>query len=180
MKFLKQKNISKFSITDQTLFANQYGRAVMNLTGAVRLPKGTTAQRPNDSLVRTLGGADGFIRYNIDIDGVTGGPIGVEAYVDGVWEVVRAPGANAITKQTFPAGDGNETLFGPLNRIPASANNVIVLIGNVFQISDTNFILEQNPIGKDPGWYIKFTSPVPELSDLGTPEVVTVLYGYAN
>jgi plastocyanin len=88
MKFLKQKNISKFSITDQTLFANQYGRAVINLTGAVRLPKGSSAQRTDVGLVRTLGGADGFIRYNTDIDTVTQEPIGIEVYVNGIWEAV--------------------------------------------------------------------------------------------
>jgi hypothetical protein len=167
MKFLKQKNISKFSITDQTLFANHYGRAVMNLTGAVRLPKGTTAQRPDLSLVRTLGGADGFIRYNTDTDTI-------EALVDDVWEVVRAPGATAITKQTLGPGDGEETVFGPLVKIPASANNIIVLVENVFQISDTNFVLVQNPAGKAPGWYLDFSEAVP------TDKNVTVLYGYAN
>jgi hypothetical protein len=154
----------------------------MNLTGAVRLPKGTTAQRPDLSLVRTLGGADGFIRYNTDNDSVTGSPIGIEAYVDGVWEVVRAPGAAAITKQTLGPGDGTETVFGTLNRIPASANNIIVLVENVFQIPDTNFTLEQSSAGSlsgpnEPyadGWYIKFAEAVP------IDKFVTVLYGYAN
>lgn len=175
MKFLKQKNISKFSISDQTLFANQYGRAVMNLTGAVRLPKGTTAQRPDLSLVRTLGGSDGFIRYNTDTDTI-------EALVDGLWEVVRAPGSVTITKQSIGPGDSDETVFGPLIKIPASANNIIVLVENVFQISDTNFTLEQSSEGNltgpnapyADGWYVKFTEAVP------TDKVVTVYYGYAN
>jgi hypothetical protein len=64
MKFLKQKNISKFSISDNTLIANHYGRAVMDLTGGLRIPKGTTAQRPQLSNVRTPNGPNGYIRYN--------------------------------------------------------------------------------------------------------------------
>jgi hypothetical protein len=122
----------------------------MNLTGAVRLPKGTTAQRPDLSLVRTLGGADGFIRYNTDIDSVTGDPIGIEAYVDGVWEVVRAPGSGTITKQTLGPGDGVEQIFGPLRtefeyKYTANLDNLIILVENVWQIAGTNVILIQNP-----------------------------------
>jgi hypothetical protein len=143
MKFLKQKNISKFSISDQTLFANQYGRAVMNLTGGLRLPKGTENQRPQLDDVRTLGGAEGFIRYNTDTKTI-------EAYVDGVWEVVRAPGAATITKQTLGPGDGIEMIFGPLlsqfeYKYTASLDNLIVLVENVIQISGTNTTLIQNP-----------------------------------
>jgi hypothetical protein len=82
MKFLKQKNISKFSISDNTLFANQYGRAVMDLTGGLRLPKGTTAQRPQLINVRTPEGPDGYIRYNTTMNVI-------EAYIDGSWVVVR-------------------------------------------------------------------------------------------
>lgn len=143
MKFLKQKNISKFSISDQTLFANQYGRAVMNLTGGLRLPKGTENQRPQLSGVRTLGDAEGFIRYNTDTKSI-------EAFVDGVWEVVRAPGAATITKQSLGPGDGIEQIFGPLHddfeyKFTADLNNLIILVENVWQIAGTNVILIQNP-----------------------------------
>ncbi len=173
MKFLKQKNISKFSITDQTLFANHYGRAVMNLTGAVRLPKGTTAQRPDLSLVRTLGGADGFIRYNTSINPITNTPIGIEAYVDGVWEVVRAPGATTIVKQTLGPGNNSEVAFGPLTKTPSSDNNIIVLVENVFQISETNFNLSYNHNGSG-DTFIVFTEPVPSA------KFATVYFGFNN
>jgi hypothetical protein len=102
MRFLKQKTLSKYSPSDQTLFANQYGRAVMEITGGLRIPKGTTAQRPQLSGVRTTGGANGFIRYNTTTNSI-------EAYIDNVWEVVRAPGATAITKQTIEGANGIET-----------------------------------------------------------------------
>ena len=143
MKFLKQKNISRYSVSDQTLFVNQYGRGVMNYVGGLRLPKGTEAQRPQETDVRTLGGADGFIRYNTDTNTI-------EALIDGIWEVVRAPGANTITKQTLGPGDGVEQIFGPLltdfeYKFTADINNLIVLVENVWQIAGTNHVLIQNP-----------------------------------
>lgn len=179
MRFLKSKVLSRFSPSDQTLFTNQYGRAVMNLAGGLRLPKGTTAERPQgtksgDSSVRTLGGVNGFIRYNTDIDPDTGLEIGIEAYVGGAWEILRAPGAGAIVKQTITTADGIETTFGPLERIPASENNIIVLVENVFQISDTNFNLSYNYLGTPGDTRIVFTSPPPPAKN------ITIYFGYAD
>ena len=166
MKFLKAKTLSKFSPTDQSLFSNLYGRAVMELAGGIRLPKGTTAQRPNVSGVRTLGGPNGFIRYNTDTDSI-------EAYVAGIWEVVRAPGASTITKQTLGPGNEMDTVFGPLDKIPESADNIIVLVENVFQISSSNFNILYNYLGSGNA-YIEFTSPVP------LDKYVTVYFGYSD
>lgn len=150
MKFLKQKTLSKFTPNDNTLITNQYGRAVMDLSGAVRLPKGTTAQRPNLSGVRTPNGADGYIRYNTSVgpDGVN--EIGLEAYVGGAWEVVKAPRASTIIRDTFGPGDAVAQIFGPLEpyfalSYAASPHNIIVLIENVWQIGVTNFTVVQNP-----------------------------------
>jgi len=165
MKFLKQKNISKYSITDQTLFTNQYGRAVMGLTGGLRLPQGTTVQRPQTSGVRYPGNAsefaDGTIRYNLDTNSL-------EALIAGVWEVVRAPGATTITKQTLGPGNDVDVNFGPLTLTPSSADNIIVLVENVMQISTTNYTLTSS------NTVITFTSPVP------TGKYVTIYFGFAN
>lgn len=165
MKFLKQKNISKYSVTDQTLFTNHFGRAVMGLTGGLRLPQGTTAQRPNTSGVRYPGDAsefaDGTIRYNLDTNSL-------EALIAGVWEVVRAPGATTITKQTLGPGDGVAVAFGPLTLTPSSPDNIIVLVENVMQISTTNYTLTSS------NTVITFTSPVP------VGKFVTVFFGFAN
>jgi len=166
MRFLKQKTISKYSPSDNTLFTNHYGRAVMDLTGGLRLPKGSTSQRPQLSGVRNPNGANGFIRYNTTTNSI-------EAYIDGVWEVVRAPGATTITKQTLTGADGIETTFGPLSQIPSSENNILVFVENVFQISDTNFNLVDNYLGSGQT-YIVFTSAVPLGKD------ITVYYGFAN
>ena len=181
MKFLKQKNISRYTINDNTLIANQYGRAVMDLTGGLRLPKGTTAQRPQLSGVRTPEGPDGFIRYNVDTHEI-------EAYIDGDWVTVRAAAGSAITKQTLGPGNYEEEFFGPLSIDPKQEDNIIVLVENVFQISITNFTIVQNPPGLakatygdvvidepyPPGIYLKFAEPIP------LDKNVTVYFGYSN
>jgi hypothetical protein len=185
MKFLKTKNISKFSINDRTLIAypdaNGPGnRVVINAKGGMMLPKGTTAERPQLTGVRQPTDANGTIRYNTNTNSI-------EAYVGGAWEVVRAPGASAIAKQTLGPGDDTETVFGPLNTsflaaYSASDDNIIVLVENVFQISTTNFTVEQSVSGNltgpnapyADGWYVKFTSSVP------TGKFVTVYFGYSN
>lgn len=166
MRFLKQKTLSKYSPSDNSLFTNHYGRAVMDLSGGLRLPKGSTVERPQVSGVRNGNGANGFIRYNTDTNSL-------EAYIDGVWEVVRAPGATTITKQTLGPGDDVETTFGPLDIEPSSENNILVFVENVFQISDTNYNLDYNYLGSGQT-YIQFTSPVP------LDKYVTIYFGFAN
>ena len=178
MRFLKQKSLSRINPTDQTLFTNQYGRAVMNLKGGLMLPKGTTAQRPfgtdsGEAGARHPAGVNGYIRYNTSIDTLTGFEIGIEAYIDGAWEVIRAPGESTIRKQTLGPGDGIETTFGPLERIPSSANNILVLVENVLQLSETNYNLVDNYLSSG-NTYIVFTSPIPFSKN------VTILFGFAN
>ena len=196
MKFLKQKNISKFSISDNTLIANHYGRAVMDLTGGLRIPKGTTAQRPQLSNVRTPNGPNGYIRYNTTTNAV-------EAYINGVWEVVRASGSTAIQVSRL-AANGTETTFGPLNsayvtNYTASDYNVMVLVDNVMQIgAKVNYTIVKRQSGSfvsvnyspfsssgpgsytDGEYYIQFSTAVPALSGTGDPIYVTVFYGYGN
>ena len=192
MKFLKQQNINRFNPRDQRLFTNQFGLAVMNLNGGLRVPQGTEAQRPDPTKGRWPGitstqvgdeYADGTLRYNIDTNSL-------ECLINGIWEVVRAPGSAAITKDPAGTGDGVETVF-PLLTVPTgtsyqaddpASNNIIVLVENVWQISGTNFNVYQSVSGSltgpnapyADGWYVKFTSPVP----LAKP--VTVYYGFAN
>jgi len=167
MKYLKGASLNKFSPSDTDLFVNAAGRAVMNIPGGLRLPKGTEAERPTLSGIRQAGGANGTIRYNTDTDSI-------EAYVGGAWEIVRAPGATAIQKQTLGPGDAVETVFGPLDFEPAAAENVIVLIENVFQVSDTNYTLIYDYLGTPGDTRIQFTSPVPFGKN------VTLLFGFAN
>jgi uncharacterized protein (UPF0333 family) len=192
MKFLKTKNISKFSINDRSLIAYPDGvgpgnRVVVNAKGGMMLPKGTTAQRPQLSSVRQPTDANGTIRYYTSLSSI-------EAYVGGTWVIVASPVASAIVKQTLGPGDGVERVFGPLNSTAAfltaysaSDDNIIVLVENVMQISTTNYTVVQSngttPINGNvyaAGWYINFTSAVPASGGGGNPVYVTVYYGYAN
>lgn len=193
MKYLKTKNISKFSINDRSLISypssNGPGnRVVMNAKGGLMLPKGSTAQRPQLTSVRQPTDANGTIRYNTSTNQI-------EAYVGNTWVILASPVASAITKQTLGPGDGVETVFGPLNSTPAyitaysaSPDNILVLVENVFQISTTNYSVVQSVGGSlsgpnapyADGWYVKFTSPVPASGSGGNPVYVTIFYGYAN
>lgn len=171
MKFLKQKNISKFSISDNTLMAYPKGvgpgnRVVVNATGGLLLPKGTTSQRPQLSGIRQPADANGTIRYNTTTKSL-------EAYIDNVWEIVRAPGAATVTKQTLGPGDYVQTIFGPLSKIPATEDNIIVLVENVFQISDTNYNLLYNYLGSG-DCYIEFTEAVP------LDKNITIYFGFSD
>lgn len=165
MKFLKQKTLSRYSPSDNAMFTNHYGRAVMDLTGGLRLPKGTTAQRPQLSSVRTPNGPNGFIRYNTDSNEV-------EAYVDGAWETVVAPGVSAVSRQELGPGDDVETTFGPLDEVPSTELSILVYVENVFQHSDTNFNLVYDYLGTPGDTRIVFTSPVP------LDKYVYIYYGY--
>jgi hypothetical protein len=174
MKFLKTKNISQFSINDRALIYYPAGngpgnRIVVNANGGMMLPKGTTAQRPQLTGVRQPTDANGTIRYNITIPAL-------EAYVGGAWVTVASPFAAAITKQTLGPGDGTSTIFGPLNATyapsyAASADNVLVLVENVMQISTTNFTLNQNPSSSGTGAEINASTLT--SANNGTSYVIT-------
>ena len=67
----------------------------------------------------------------------------VEFYQAGVWKPIRLQEPTTITQQSLGNGDGTETVFGPLNSgntafpVPSAAQNVIVLVENVFQLATT-------------------------------------------
>lgn len=240
MKYLKTKNISQFSISDRTMIVYPDGvgpgnRVVFNSKGGLMLPKGTEAQKPQLSLVRQPIDANGTIRYNTTFSRI-------EAYVGDAWVTVASAFGTAIVKEQLGPGDGAATIFGPLNTTyaasyAASADNVIVLVENVMQISATNYNIVQNPtssntgaetnataltaanngtgyvitaigstdftlIGaaantvgtvfvktggtgsgtgkvREVGYYLSFTSAVPDTGGGGNPVFITVYYGYA-
>jgi hypothetical protein len=208
MRFLKQKTLSQYSASDDSLMiydnrdlathTQEGGRAVMDITGALRLPKGTTSQRPKLSNVRTPNGPNGYIRYNTTTNAV-------EAYINSTWEVVKASGSTAIQVGRF-AANGTETTFGPLNTnadyvtsYTGSDYNLMVLVDNVIQIGGTvNYTVVKRQAGvfvsvnntpfssSGPGtytngeYYVQFPSAVPALGGSGQPIYVTVFYGYGN
>lgn len=176
MKFLKGQNLSRYSPVDNALAINSYGRAVMDINGGLMIPKGTTAQRPYltadvrhgaNGEVDTSKIPNGYMRFNTDTEEF-------EGYINGRWETIRAPGASTVSIETFGPGDGTETVFGALANVPASQNNLLVFVENVFQIPGENFEMVQNPAGKPAGYYLEFYTAVP------FSKTVTVFFGFAN
>ena len=173
MKFLKAQTTNIRGI--------QHGKGIyfdadegvrMESTNSLNLPRGNNAQRPNTAQI-------GQIRYNTQENYV-------EFYQAGVWKPIRLQEPTTITQQSLGNGDGTETVFGPWNSgntafpVPSAAQNVIVLVENVFQLSTTNYTLEQSVSGNltgpnqpyADGYYIKFTQAVP----VGKP--VTVIHNF--
>ena len=95
-------------------------------TDALRVPNGTTGQRPS--------GATGIIRYNTttgSYEGSTDGSTFVSFAIAG--------SAPTFTKEST-TGDGSTTTFaGFFSSAPESANNVFVYIDNVYQEPTENY-----------------------------------------
>lgn len=175
MRLLKAQNTNLRNIYGNGVKYDVNGQVIMDSTNVALLPKGTTSQRPTSP-------NNGHVRYNTTTNQL-------EAYQNSAWRQLRFKEPNqdpGITQQALGNGDATETVFGPLVSgdteypVPAAAQNVLVFIENVFQVSTTNYTLEQSVSGSltgpgNPyadGWYIKFTSPV----DAAKP--VTVLHNF--
>lgn len=188
MKFLKSQNISRYSPSDNTFQVNAAGRAVMDFNGGVMVPKGTTAERPDVSSVRqpaegnTTYPANGYLRFNTDTNSF-------EGYINGVWETMAASSSAAITKQTLGPGDYSDTIFGPLltdekyvTSYSASADTLLVLVENVFQLSSTNFTIVQNPSSTGDGAEEQAIDMVDGseyvITDLGTTDFTLIGAGW--
>lgn len=142
MRLLKSQNTNLRNIYGDGVKFDVNGQVIMDTTNAVLVPKGTTAERPSSPV-------NGHYRYNTDDNRF-------EIYEAGAWYGVRiaAPSSSApITQQNLGSGDAVETIFGPLNSgdsdypVPVAAQNILVFVENVFQISGTNYSLVQNPGG---------------------------------
>jgi hypothetical protein len=174
MKYLKTGVLSDFGTKGRSFKVNTYGRIITDSTNSLELPIGTTGQRPELGL-----STNGLIRFNSSLNVI-------EAYFTdnqgSGWEIVKKAARTAITKQTIP-GYSTETIFGPLVEIPASINNIIVIVENVVQIGTTNFVLVTDPAGPSPsregssypaGTYIQFTDD----DSVPTGIDITILYGF--
>ena len=174
MRLLKAQNTNRRTIYGRGVQFDVDDQVYMESTNSIRVPKGTTAERPANP-------ENGHFRYNTTDNRF-------EVYEAGVWAGVRGatPVLVGITQQGLGNGDASETVFGPLASgdaefpVPAAAQNVLVFVENVFQISTTNYTLEQSVGGNltgpnapyADGWYIKFSS----APDLGKP--ITVLHNF--
>jgi len=154
MRYLKQQTLSRRAIFDTTLYSDTSNNNVFvspTGLGSLVLPNGTTAQRNGTYL--------GAMRYNTQTNevevyqGSTGGGTAN-------WRSLRFKEPTAIIQQNLGAGDGSNTMFGPLNSayapnqlnyssdIPQSGGaaagqyggqNVLVVVENVLQLNGYNY-----------------------------------------
>ena len=90
---------------------------VIEGTGSIRVPDGTTGQRPGSP-------AAGMFRYNTTTSKF-------EGYTDD-WGDIGGGGANTFTRNAY-TGDGSTTAF-TLSQTVNSENDLIVFIEGVFKI----------------------------------------------
>lgn len=139
MRLLKAQNTNLRQINGRGVQVDVNDQVFMESTNSIRVPKGTTAQRPASP-------ENGHFRYNTTENVF-------ELYEAGGWRNVRSaePVRVGITQQTLGYGDAVETIFGPLASgdpnfpNPSAAQNVLVFVENVFQLATTNYTLIQNP-----------------------------------
>jgi hypothetical protein len=175
MRLLKRQTTNLRNIAGKGVQYDVDDQVILDSTNVMLVPKGTTGERPASP-------NNGHLRYNTSLDEF-------EVYQDTAWRNLRfkEPNRNpGIVQQNLGVGDAVETTFGLLDSqdpdypIPDAAQNILVFIENVFQISTTNYDLVQNPAGNSPstglpypsGWYIQFGTAVP----LGKP--ITVLHNF--
>ena len=139
MRLIKAQTTNLRSITGKGIQYDINDQVIIDSNNVLRVPKGTTAQRPSSP-------TEGHIRYNTDTNEF-------EGYQNGAYRKFRykEPNSVGIIQQNLGSGDAVETIFGPLASgdsdypAPAAAQNVLVFVENVFQISGTNYSLVQNP-----------------------------------
>ena len=190
MRFIKQQttNLRRIQPTSKGVKQDIDDQVVMVSARAMVVPVGTLEERPGEDGIATSS-AVGQVRYNSTDQQL-------EAYQNGAWRELRFKEPNqdpGIVWQNLGVGNvaADETVFGefqsndPDYPVPASANNILVLIENVVQIPTTNYTIHQTPeitsgganegpnhpyTSTGSGWWIKFTSPVP------TGKPVTVIH----
>jgi len=175
MRLIKAQNTNLRNIYGKGVKYDINDQVIVDSANVLLIPKGSQAERPDSP-------TNGHLRYNTDDNQF-------EVYQNGAWRELRFKEPNqdpGIVQQNLGNGDADETVFGPLDSgdsdfpVPAAAQNILVFVENVFQISGTNYTLEQSVSGNltgpnapyADGWYIKFTS----APDLDKP--VTVLHNF--
>lgn len=142
MRLLKAQNTNLRNIYGKGVRYDTNDQVILDSNNVMLVPKGTTAERPSNP-------TNGHLRYNTDLNEL-------EVYQESSWRSVRFKEPNndpGIVQQNLGNGDAAETLFGPLDSqdpntdftAPSAAQNILVFVENVFQISTTNYTLVQNP-----------------------------------
>jgi hypothetical protein len=118
---IAQNSILTRHIDDNQITGDQLADdLVLSGTGAIRMPDGTTGQRPGSA-------AAGMFRYNTTDSKF-------EGYTDSWGEIGGSSGASTFTRKEF-TGDGSETEF-TLDTTPSDENDLMVFIEGVYQNQD--------------------------------------------
>lgn len=141
MRFLRNLNLNPKAPHDKRFNITKSDEVQFNTDRSVLLPAGPTANRATSPVA-------GMMRLNTDTDQV-------EVYQSGVWRSLRFKESSQITLQNLGLGDGQSSLYGPLNPAPPAivqsgttwtGANLMVYVENVFQIYNTNYLIQQNPV----------------------------------
>ena len=177
MRFLKTLSLNRRAIYDSRVALDTGNNLTLADSFTMILPKSNaTVTSPTV----------GQMRYN-----TTSNQVEVYQGVGGgaTWRSLRYKEATQINRENY-TGDGSNTVFGPLTYQPPTVvesgatwtgNNLIVILGNVIQVENTNFLIRlgsalgspYNTSPNDTKYYIQFTSATPGLS---TP--IVILSGY--
>ena len=172
MRYLRQQNINRRAPYDQRLYVDMTDSIVMTTTNNMLMPKGTTTERPASPVT-------GMMRYN-----TTTNQVEIYQGSSATWRAIRYKESTQINKQSY-LGDGVTADYGPLNPQPPtiidsdstwSGDNLIIIVGGVFQIYNTNYLIVDGSevSGGTTGLkYVRFTSASPGLN---TP--ITFLHGF--
>lgn len=173
MRFLKTLTLNRRAVYDSRVALTTSNTFTLADSQSMVLPKSNTS---------VASPTVGQMRYNTTTDqvevyqGIGGGA---------TWRSLRFKESTQINRDNY-TGDGASTVFGPLTYQPPSVvqsgatwtgNNLIVIIGNVFQVENTNYLIRLgSALGapydtppNDTKYYIQFTSATPGLS---TPIVI--------
>ena len=184
MKFLKKSQLNFRNVKDDSVAVQISNEITLNTPNAVRIPKGTTGQRPGgvDSINAT---SLGQMRYNS-----TTNEIEVYQGVGGraAWRSLRYKESTQIVQQDLGTGDDEEYIFGPLNPTPPTSDlvddksswggqNLLVFVENVMQLHTTNYVIIQNPC-RVTGTIISFAAGTKKITSSNTAIINWVSRGY--
>ena len=149
MRFLKRQTLNRRVPNDNRLYVDKDSAVIMDTNTYLMLPAGDLGSRPV--------GSNGMVRYNTTSSEL-------EVYQSNKWRALKFKESSPIVQQNLGAGDANTVYFGPLSaaynpanissNVPVSGGpsagqfggqNIFVIVENVIQIYNTNYIIEQNP-----------------------------------
>lgn len=146
MRYLKTQSTNRRLLQGKALKFTQFNELIAESTGAFTMPKGTDAQRPATQEI-------GMVRYNTT-------KRVFEFYQDtgqgnADWTTIRLSEPVAVTQQNLGGGDDIDCIFGPLDaypsdpsalyKVPATIEQILVMVENVLQIPNNNVFLVDDP-----------------------------------